>query len=73
MEKYKKQGDPMVAELKRKIEIIELADAIAAARFEKGIDRVPCDIHDIMDEVKKIKHLDDASIYCMLVSHRAEI
>lgn len=73
MKKYNKQGDHMIAELKRKIEIIELADEIAAARFEQGIDKIPCSIHDIMDEVKKIKHLDDASIYCMLVSHRAEI
>lgn len=71
MKKYRRQGAWMIQDLERKINAINLADEIIEARLERGIDRIPCDIYEVIEEIEKLqKYHDDASIYCFLVSHR---
>ena len=73
MKNYKSQSAPMIRSLEREIEIIKLADSIAEARYDEGKDRIPADIHAVIAEVKKLQYMDDASIYCVLVSHTETI
>lgn len=71
MKRYKKQGSWMIQDLERKIKVISLADEIIEARLEREIDKTPCDIFEVIEEIEKLqKYHDDASIYCLLVSHR---
>lgn len=68
----RRQGDHLIAALKREIEIIELADEIIGYRFERGFDRLSPEIGTVIDEIKKLeKFLDDPSIFSVLV-HRAK-
>ena len=73
MKNYKSQSTPMIRSLEREIEIIKLADSIAEARYNEGKDRIPTDIHAVIADIKELSHLDDASIYCTLVSHTETI
>lgn len=68
-----KQSKEIISKLQREIQIVELADSIVEARVKEGIDRVPTDIHAVISAVKNLQYLDDASIYCTLVSHTDRI
>ena len=73
MKNYKSQSIPMIRSLEREIEIIKLADSIVEARYNEGKDRIPTDIHAVIAAIKELSHLDDAGIYCTLVSHTETI
>lgn len=60
----------MIKSLKKEIEYINLADQIIEARLEAGIDRIPADILAVIDEIKKLRHLDNPSKYHVLVRYR---
>lgn len=68
-----KESKKIIEKLQREIQIVELADSIIAARVENGIDRIPTDIHAVISAVKNLQYMDDASIYCTLVSHTDQI
>ena len=68
-----KQSEAIIKKLQREIQIVELADSIIEARVKEGIDRVPTDIHAVISAVKNLQYLDDAGIYCTLVSHTDQI
>ena len=68
-----KQSKEIISKLQREIQIVELADSIVEARVKEGIDRVPTDIHAVISAFKNLQYLDDASIYCTLVSHTDRI
>ena len=68
--RYKKQGTEMIKSLKKEIEYINLADQIIEARLEAGIDRIPADILAVIDEIKKLRHLDNPSKYLVLTRYR---
>lgn len=68
-----KQSKEIISKLQREIQIVELADSIVEARVKEGIDRVHTDIHAVISAVKNLQYLDDASIYCTLVSHTDRI
>ena len=67
MRKYKNQGLYMIKALEKKIEKIKLAESICKARYESGTDRIVIDIHQMMEEIEKLNHLDIASVYAVLV------
>ena len=73
MKNYKSQSTPMIRSLEREIEIIKLTDSIVEARYNEGKDRIPTDIYAVIAAVKELSYLDDASIYCTLVSHTETI
>ena len=73
MKNYKSQSIPMIRSLEREIEIIKLADSIVEARYNEGKDRIPADIYAVIAAVKELSYLDDAGIYCTLVSHTETI
>lgn len=66
----KKIADQMIADLQKEISKIELAQTIIAERLELGIDKTPCHIRMVLEEIEKLSRWDNASIYCFLVSHR---
>lgn len=68
-----KQAVELIKKLEREIQIVKLAESIIEARVREGIDRIPADIYATISAVKELKHLDDASIYCVLVSHTDQI
>lgn len=67
------QTTPIIKALEREIEITKLAGSIIEARYNEGKDRIPTDIYAVIAAIKKLSHLDDASIYCTLVSHTETI
>ena len=64
---YTYQGMEKIKALRKEIEIIELSDKICEARVKEGKDKIPKDIDWIIEEVKKLNHLDVPSIYSVLV------
>lgn len=68
--RYKKQGTEMIKSLEKEIEYINLADQIIEARLKEGIDKIPADILVVIDEIKKLRHLDNPSKFLVLVRHR---
>ena len=64
---YTYQGMEKIKALRKEIEIIELSDKICEARAKEGKDKIPRDIDWIIEEVKKLNHLDVPSIYSVLV------
>ena len=67
----KKIADQMIADLQKEISKIELAQTIIAERLELGIDKTPCHIRMVLEEIEKLSRWDNASICRFLVNHRA--
>lgn len=66
--KYKTQITEMVNDLERKIKDLKLADEICKARFERGIDKVPCDIYLMLSKMKDVgRFWDDESIFYLMM------
>ncbi len=70
IKQIEKEEAEMIAALEKQIEAVRLAATIEKERVNRGIDRLPYSIADVMRiRDTKVKHLDDPSAYAAMVSH----